>query len=73
MSRFNVEVWRDEYGTCWELVETGLEGGCIVREGRSTLDVLDGDVREGVDLIARFGDPEDARAFLISEGFEPWV
>ena len=70
---FRVEVWRDEHGTCWELVESGFEGGCIVREGRSSLDYLDGDVREGVDLIARFSDVEDARAFLSSEGFEPEV
>jgi hypothetical protein len=66
-----VEVWRDEHGTCWELVETGLEGGCIIREGRSSLDWADGDAREGVDLIARFGDSDSARAFLVSEGFEP--
>lgn len=68
-----VEVWQDAHGTCWELVATGLEGGCIIREGRSSLDLLDGDAREGVDLIARFGDIEDAHAFLFSEGFEPWV
>jgi hypothetical protein len=68
-----VEVWQDAYGTCWELVETGLEGGCIIREGISSLDLLDGDAREGVDLVARFNDIEDARAFLLSEGFEPWV
>jgi len=70
---FRVEIWRDEHGTCWELVESGLEGGCVVREGSSSLDRADGDAREGVDLIARFSDSEDARAFLMSEGFEPEV
>ena len=66
----HVELWRDEYGTEWELVETGFENGCVIREGSSSLDRADGDVREGVDLIARFGDIEDAHAFLLSEGFE---
>lgn len=66
-----VELWRDEYGTEWELVETGIEGGCIIREGYSKLDRLDGDVREGVDLIARFADMEDGRAYLYHEGFDP--
>ncbi len=68
---FKVEVWRDEHGTCWELVESEFEGGCIIREGRSSLDWSDGDVREGVDLIARFNDAEDGRAYLVSEGFTP--
>jgi len=68
-----VEVWRDEHGSCWELVESGFEGGCIIREGFSTLDRLDGDVREGVELIARFNDSEAARAYLYSEGFTPEV
>jgi len=69
-----VEVWRDMHGVSWELVQLGLDetgGGCIIREGLSTLDAADGDVREGVQVIARFGDLEDARAFLQDEGFEP--
>ena len=70
---FRVEIWRDEHGTRWELVESAFEGGCIIREGRSSLDWADGDVREGVDLVARFNDSEDARAFLMSEGFEAEV
>ncbi len=70
----SVEVWHDEHGVTWELVQLGLDevgGACIVREGLSSLDVADGDAREGVFVIARFGDPEDARTFLYSEGFEP--
>jgi uncharacterized protein (DUF1330 family) len=69
-----VEVWRDEHGVVWELVQLGLDevgGGCIIREGFNALDRADGDAREGVEVIARFGDREDARAFLESEGFEP--
>lgn len=68
-----VEVWRDEHGVTWELVQMALDevgGTCIIREGFSSLDRADGDVREGVEVIARFGDLEDARAFLESEGFE---
>jgi uncharacterized protein (DUF1330 family) len=70
----SVEVWRDEHGVTWELVQLGLDetgGGCIVRQGIDSLAHADGDVREGVEVIARFGDVEDARAFLASEGFEP--
>lgn len=67
---FRCELWRDEYGTEWDLVI--LDGGsCIVREGFSRLDRLDGDVREGVEVIARFSDEADACAFLLSEGFHP--
>ena len=68
-----VELWRDEHGVTWELVQFSLDevgGGCIVREGFSSLDRADGDMREGVEVIARFGDVEDARAFLEQEGFE---
>jgi uncharacterized protein (DUF1330 family) len=68
-----VEVWRDEHGVTWELVQFALDevgGGCIIREGFNSLDRADGDSREGVEVIARFGDVEDARAFLESEGFE---
>ena len=68
-----VEVWRDEHGGERELVQLGLDeigGACVVRE-RNTLDALDGDVREGYDIVARFGDPEDGRDFLRQEGFEP--
>jgi len=71
---FRVEVWRDEHGVVWELVQLALDevgGTCIIREGHSATDWADGDSREGVDVIARFGDLEDARAFLIEEGFEP--
>lgn len=70
----HVEAWRDDHGVVWELVQLGLDeigGGCIIREGRSALDVADGDTREGAEVIARFGDPEDARDFLLREGFEP--
>lgn len=70
----NVEVWRDEHGVTWELVQLGLDeigGACLVREGFSTLDRADGDAREGVEVIARFGDLDEARAFLHDEGFEP--
>lgn len=68
-----VEVWQDEHGVTWELVQLALDetgGGCIIREGYSALDRSDGDYREGVDVIARFGAVEDARAFLEEEGFE---
>lgn len=70
----NMEVWRDEHGVTWELVQLGLDeigGACVIRECFSSLDRADGDVREGAEVIAHFGDPEDARAFLQTEGFEP--
>ena len=70
----NVEIWRDEHGVTWELVQLGLDeigGACIIRECFSSLDRADGDMREGAEVIARFGDPEDARTFLHTEGFEP--
>ncbi len=69
-----IEVWRDEHGTEWELVGLdlgGLEGPCLVRQGFSRADRIDGDAREGVEIIARFEDPEDARRFLAEEGFFP--
>ncbi len=75
MTEMRVEVWRDEHGTEWELVQLGLDeigGACVVRE-RNRLDAADGDVREGLDVVARFGDPEEAREFLRGEGFEPWI
>jgi uncharacterized protein (DUF1330 family) len=68
-----VELWRDEHGCIRELVQFGLDeigGACVIRE-RNNLDALDGDVNEGDTVIARFGDPEDARDFLRDEGFEP--
>lgn len=68
-----VELWRDEHGVIRELVQFGLDevgGSCIIRE-RNSLDALDGDADEGDMVIARFGDPEDARGFLLDEGFEP--
>ncbi len=67
-----VEVWCDEHGVTWELVVMALDevgGSCIVREGFNSLDRADGDMREGVEVIARFGAVEDAEAFLESEGF----
>lgn len=69
-----VEAWHDEHGVVWELVQLGLDeigGACLIREAPSALDAADGDVREGMMVIARFGDPEDARDFLRREGFEP--
>jgi uncharacterized protein (DUF1330 family) len=69
----HVECWRDEHGTIRELVQFALDGfggACVIRE-RNPLEALDGDVSEGEGVIARFGDPEDARAFLLDEGFEP--
>lgn len=71
--QLKVEPWHDEHGVVWELVQLGLDeigGGCIVRELGSALDGADGDGREGSAVIARFGDPEDARHFLQQEGFE---
>jgi Mlc titration factor MtfA (ptsG expression regulator) len=68
-----IEPWTDEHGVVWELVQMGLDetgGGCIIRECRSSLDVADGDDREGVEVIARFGDVEDGRNFLREEGFQ---
>ena len=67
-----VEVWRDEHGCVRELVQFGLDeigGACIIRE-HNGLDGLDGDADEGDMVIARLGDPEDARDFLRDEGFE---
>ena len=72
MTIMRVEVWRDEHGTEWELVQFALDevgGACVVRE-RNRLDAADGDVREGMEVVARFGDLEEARAFLLEEGFE---
>ncbi len=69
----HVERWQDEHGTIWELVQFGLDeigGACVIRE-RNRLDERDGDAREGDAIIARFGDPEDARDFLRDEGFDP--
>ncbi|BDU68972.1 hypothetical protein GETHOR_10730 [Geothrix oryzae] len=69
----HVELWRDEHGVIRELVQFGLDeigGACVIRE-RNSLDALDGDVNEGDAIVARFGDPEDARDFLRDEGFEP--
>jgi uncharacterized protein (DUF1330 family) len=68
-----VEVWLDEHGTQRELVQFGLDeigGSCVIRE-RNSLDALDGDASEGDMVVARFGDPEDARDFLRDEGFWP--
>ena len=73
MENLRHEIWRDTSGFEWELVQLGLDevgGACIVRE-RNLLDAVDGDSREGFQVIARFGDPEDARAWLYDEGFEP--
>lgn len=72
-TNLQVELWRDEHGNLRELVQFGLDeigGACIIRE-RNSLDDLDGDASEGDMVIARFGDPEDARDFLLDEGFEP--
>lgn len=65
-----VELWIDDYGVLWELVVLG-DGDCLIRQGMDRCDRLDGDVREGVHVIARFGDAESGRAFLWEEGFEP--
>jgi uncharacterized protein (DUF1330 family) len=73
MTDVHIELWRDASGVEWELVQHGLDevgGACIVRE-RNLLDAIDGDSREGFHVIARFGDPEDARAWLAEEGFDP--
>ena len=67
-----VEVWQGELGTTWELVSLDLgdlDGPCLVRQGFSQADRLDGDAREGVEVIARFLDAEEARRFLAEEGF----
>ncbi|MFN8012284.1 MAG: hypothetical protein U0P81_13020 [Holophagaceae bacterium] len=73
MEAHRVEVWRDESGDERELVLLGFDGlgGASVVRARNTLDAVDGDVREGYSVLARFGDPEDARAWLLEEGFEP--
>lgn len=63
-----IEIWRDEHGTEWELADFGMDGGCLVRE-RNALDLIDGDAREGYEVIARYADAEDAREFLMREGF----
>ena len=68
---FRVEAWADEHGVTWELVQMEGGGDCLIREGWSRLDYLDGDAREGVQVIARFEGAEDARAFLLGEGFKP--
>lgn len=73
MEGLHRELWRDDSGVEWELVQLGLDetgGACLVRE-LNALDVADGDGREGFQVIARFGDPEDARAWLAEEGFAP--
>ena len=63
-----MEIWRDEHGAEWELADFG--DGCIIRE-RNTLDLIDGDAREGYAVIARFLDAEDAHALMRQEGFDP--
>ncbi|HJW32950.1 MAG TPA: hypothetical protein VJ505_06240 [Holophagaceae bacterium] len=71
MTTVHVEVWRDEHGVEWELVQMGLDeigGSCVIRE-RNRLDEIDGDHREGFDVIARFGDREAAEDYLRDEGF----
>ena len=71
MTTVHVEVWRDEHGVEWELVQLGLDeigGACVIRE-RSRLDEADGDGREGYNVIARFGDRESAQDYLLEEGF----
>lgn len=73
MTTIHVEVWRDEHGSEWELVQLGLDvvgGSCVIRE-RNRLDALDGDEREGFDVVARFGDREAAEDYLRDEGFAP--
>jgi len=73
MTTIHVEVWRDEHGSEWELVQLGLDvvgGSCVIRE-RNRLDAIDGDDREGFDVIARFGDREAAEDYLRDEGFFP--
>lgn len=66
----SVELWMDVHGTVWELVVLG-DGDCLVRQGLDMCDVIDGDAREGVQVMARFSDPADARIFLWEEGFDP--
>ena len=69
----HVEVWQDDHGVIWELVQFGLDevgGSCVIRE-HNRLDAVDGDGDEGDTVVARFGDPEEARDFLLDEGFEP--
>ncbi len=71
MTTVHVEVWRDEHGVEWELVQLGLDeigGACLIRE-RNRLDEVDGDGREGFQVVARFGDRESAEEFLLEEGF----
>lgn len=73
MPELHYEAWRDDHGAEWELVQLGLDeigGACVIRE-RNVLDALDGDGREGFQVVARFGDPEDARNWMREEGFEP--
>ena len=73
MTTIHVEVWRDEHGSEWELVQLGLDvvgGSCVIRE-RNRLDAIDGDDREGFDVIARFEDREAAEDYLREEGFYP--
>ena len=70
MTTVHVEVWRDEHGVEWELVQLGLDeigGACVIRE-RSRLDEVDGDGREGFNVVARFGDRESAQDYLLDEG-----
>ncbi len=67
-----IEVWSDEFGVRWELVELSYGEGSefLIRE-RNSLDVLDGDGREGLAILARFNTRESAEAYLYEEGFEP--
>ncbi len=67
-----IEIWSDEFGVIWELVELSYGEGSefLIRE-RNTLDALDGDSREGLTILARFQAREAAEAFLYDEGFEP--
>ena len=69
-----IEVWQDEHGVTWELVQMGLDGiagGCIVREGFNSLSRSDGDYREGRGRHRPLRRGGRRRTFLEEEGFEP--
>jgi hypothetical protein len=67
-----IEMWTDASGVIWELVELSYGEGSefLIRE-RNRLDVLDGDSREGLTVLARFQTRASAETYLYDEGFEP--
>lgn len=64
-----IDIWSDEFGVIWELVELSYGEGSefLIRE-RNTLDALDGDSREGLAILARFQARKRPKPFCTTKG-----